>query len=107
MDCIDLVVMRAAESDDGICRGLESCASFVFHEHGVEVSAEAIAEKEEAGETTDGRGMDGALIIYGQFEAGEVGVDAGACGDCETVAFGEGACRAVKVLEYAVYGCWS
>ena len=49
--------------------------------------------------------MDGALIIDGQFETGEVGVNAGACGNCEAIAFGDGACRAVKVLEDAVDGC--
>jgi len=102
---IDLVAMRAVESDDGICRGLEDCACFVFHKDGVKVSTKAIAEEEEAGETADKRGMDGALIIDGQFEAGEISVHAGACGDCEAIAFGDGACRTVKVLEDAVDGC--
>jgi hypothetical protein len=73
--------MRAVESDDDVCRDLEGCACFVFHKDGVEVSTKAIAEEEEAGETADGEGMDRALIVDGQFEAREVGVDAGTCGD--------------------------
>ncbi len=97
--------MRAVEGDDGICRELEGCASFVFHEDSMKVSTEAVAEEEEAGETADGRGMDGALVVDGQFETREVGVDSGACGDCETIAFGDGVCRTVKVLEDAVDGC--
>ena len=52
---------------------------------------------------TNGR----ALIVDGQFEAGKVGVNAGAWGNCEAIAFGDGACRAVKVWEYAVDGCRS
>ena len=97
--------MRAVESDDEICRGLEGCACFIFHQEGVEISTKTIAEEEEAGETADGGGMDRALIVEGQFEAGKIGVDAGACGDCETIAFGDGACRTVKVLEDAVDCC--
>ena len=69
--------MRAVESDDEVCCGLEGCTCFVFHQDGVEISTKAIAEDEEAGETADGRGMDGALIVDGEFEAGEVGVNAG------------------------------
>ena len=38
----------------------------------MKVSAEAVAEEEEAGETADGRGMDRALIVDGEFEAREV-----------------------------------
>ena len=97
--------MRAVESDDEVCRGLEGCARFVFHKDGVEVSTKAIAEEEEVGETVDGRGMDRALIVDEKFEAREVSVDTGTCGDGETIAFGDGACRAVKVLEDAVDGC--
>ena len=99
--------MRAVESDDDVCRGLEGCACFVFHEDGVKVSTKAIAEEEEAGETADGTGVNGASISTGQFEAGKISVDAGACGDCKAIAFGDGACRAVKVLEDAVDGCRS
>ena len=53
-DCMDLVAMRAVEGDDGICRDLEGCASFIFHEDGMKVSAKAVAEEEEAGKTADG-----------------------------------------------------
>ena len=73
--------MRAVESDDEVCRGLEGCACFVFHQEGVEISTKAIAEEEEAGETADGGGMDRALIVNGEFEAGEVSVYTGTCGD--------------------------
>ena len=73
--------MRAVESDDEVCRGLEGCACFVFHQEGMEISTEAIAEEEEAGETADGGGMDGTLIVNREFEAREVSVYAGAGGD--------------------------
>ena len=48
-NCIDLVAMRAVEDDDGVCGDLERCPSFVFHEDGMKISTESIAEKEEAG----------------------------------------------------------
>ena len=73
--------MRAVEGDDEVCRGLEGCACFVFHQEGMEISTETIAKEEEAGETTDGGGMNGTLIVNGEFEAGEVGVYACAGGD--------------------------
>jgi hypothetical protein len=47
----------------------------------MEISTEAIAKEEEAGETADGGEMDGTLIVNGEFEAGEVSVYTGACGD--------------------------
>ena len=80
-DCIDLVAMRAVEGDDEVCRGFEGCACFVFRQEGMEISTKTIAKEEEAGETTDGGGMNGTLIVNGEFEAGEVGVYAGAGGD--------------------------
>ena len=49
--------------------------------------------------------MDRTLIVNREFEAGEVSVYAGAGGDWKTIAFGDGACRTVKVLEDAVDGC--
>ncbi len=97
--------MRAVESDGEVCRGLEGCACFVFHQEGMEISTKTVAKEEEAGETTDGDGMDRTLIVYRKFETGEVSVDAGAGGNCETIAFGDRACRAVKVLKDAGDGC--
>jgi len=73
--------MRAVEGDDEVCRGLEGCACFVFHQEGVEISTKAIAKEEETGETADGGWMNGTLIVYGEFEAGKVSVDTGTCGD--------------------------
>ncbi len=80
-DNIDSVAMRAVEGDYEVCRGLEGCACFVFHQEDMEISTKAIAEEEEAGETADGGGIDRALIVNGEFEAGEVSVDTGICGD--------------------------
>ena len=45
--------------------------------------------------------MNRALIVNREFEAGEVGVDTGAGGDGEAIAFGGGA---IEVLKDAVYG---
>ena len=71
----------------------------------MEISTKTVAKEEETGETTGGGGMDRTLIVYRKFEAGEVSVYAGAGGDGETIAFGDGACRTVKVLKDAVDGC--
>ena len=51
---IDLVAIRAVEDNDNVCGDLEGCPSFVFHEDGMKISTEAVAEEEEAGETADG-----------------------------------------------------
>ena len=53
-NCIDLVAVRAVEDDDSVCGDLQGCPSFVFHEDGMKISTEAVAEEEEAGETADG-----------------------------------------------------
>ena len=53
-NCIDLVAMRVVQGDDRICGDLEGCSSFVFHEDGMKISTEAVAEEEQAGETADG-----------------------------------------------------
>ena len=42
--------------------------------------------------------MDGALIIDGNLGSWKVSVNTGAWGDGEAFAFGDGACRTVKVL---------
>ena len=47
LDCIDQAAMRAAESDDRICRDFEGGSSFVFHEDGMKISTKA-------GEAADG-----------------------------------------------------
>ena len=96
--------MRAVEGDDGVRGGLEGCACFIFHQEGMEISTETVAEEEEASEATDGGGMNWTLIVNREFEAGKVGVDTGAEGDGKAIAFGDGACGAIEVLEDAVYG---
>ena len=80
-DSIDSVAIRAVEGDDEVCRGFEGCACFVFDQEGMKIATETIAKEEEAVEATDGGGMNGTLIVNGEFEAGEVGVYAGAGGD--------------------------
>ncbi len=80
-DDTDSMTMRAVEGDDEVCRDLEGCACFVFHQEGMEISTKTVAKEKEAGETTDGGGMNRTLIVYGEFEAGEVSVYSGAGGN--------------------------
>jgi hypothetical protein len=62
-DGIDSVAMRAIERDDGVRGGLEGSACFIFHQESMEISTETVAEEEEAGEATDGSGMNWTLIV--------------------------------------------
>jgi hypothetical protein len=80
------LVLRDNYTDDDICLdhiNRTNAIAFSINTHVVDKVKNSWKnlDRQKAGETADGGGIDRTLIVNGEFEAGEVSVYAGTCGD--------------------------